>query len=103
MEVGIADHAALADLALADFELRLDQGDEMGARRGEGEGRGQQGLEPDEAGVAGDQLDRLGQLRAGQTARVSPFQHHHARILAQLPGQLAAADVDGIDAGRAAA
>ena len=33
----------------------------------------------------------------GQMARIGAFQHHDARIVAQLPRQLAVADIDGID------
>ena len=102
MERRVADHALLADPPLADLELRLDQGDQLGLRRRQRQGRGQQSLQPDEAGVADDEGRRLRYLRAAEAAGVGPLQHHDPRVLTQLPGELALADVHGVDLGRAA-
>jgi hypothetical protein len=56
----VADHAALADLGTLRLELRLDQRDQAGARLGETERRIENLGQSDEAGVADDQVDRLG-------------------------------------------
>src|ERR1700726_2925666 len=78
MERGIAYHAAFADLALADFELRLDQRNQ--ARRGRGErqrGRQHDG-EADEARVADDEVGRFRDLPPRQIARVAALEHGDA-------------------------
>ena len=55
--------------------------------------RGQHGGQADEAGVADQGLDRIGDHRGGQITGVGLLMHHHARIGAQLPGELAVADI----------
>ena len=67
------------------LELRLDERDEFGALGGEGKRRRQHGREANEARIASDQVDRLGNVLAGQVARIQPFVDNDARILAELP------------------
>jgi hypothetical protein len=93
----IAYHAALADLTLADLELRFDQRHQPGVRRGEGERRRERQLQRDEAHIRDHHFDLLRDLGAGEAARILPLQHVHARIVAQPPVELAVADVDGKD------
>src|SRR5262249_55062396 len=52
--------------------------------------------EANEARVASDDVDRLGDIGAGQVARVAPFKDYNPGILAQLPGELAMTDIDGV-------
>src|SRR5690606_20778771 len=99
---GIAHHAALPYPLPADLKLGLDEGDQTGTRRGECEGRRQDDLEADEAGVTDDEVDGLRNLGSSKVAGVGAFENDDPRVLAQLPGELAVADVDGIDAHRAA-
>ena len=51
--------------------------------------------ERDERDVRHDEVDRLRKIDT--LARVHPFHHHDARILAQLPVELALPDVDRVD------
>src|SRR5260221_9762109 len=62
MERGIAHHATLADLALADLELRLDERDETRRGRGERQRRRQHDGEADEACLAGNEDRRFRDL-----------------------------------------
>ena len=97
MDRRVAHHAALADLLPPGLELRLDQGDQPGAGRGKPQPGGQHGFEADEAGVADDGAGRVRDQVAVQMPGIGFFQHDHARIGAQFPGELAVADIDGID------
>ena len=56
----VAHHPALADLAAPGLELRLDQGDQPAAGPGEVERLVEHLGERDEARVADDEVDRLG-------------------------------------------
>ena len=94
---------AFADLALPDFELRLDQRGKMGAGGGKTQRRRQDFFEPDKARVADDDIDRFGDVLVRHVARVETFEHDHAVVAAQFPVQLPVADVDGVDFRRAAA
>src|SRR5882724_3056606 len=75
VQIGVADNAALADLRGADFELRLDQGDEAGRGRGQRERRRQYHFEADEAGIADDAIQSVRNVGARKTAGVGPLEH----------------------------
>ena len=100
---GIAHHPALADLAPPGLELRLDQRDQHRARSSQVERRIEHLGEADEAGVADDQVDRLGDMGFGQDARAGLFVDDDTGVLTELPCELVGAAVDRIDARRAAA
>src|SRR6516165_1477673 len=100
MDRGVAHDAALSDQRGAGFELRLDERHQLGVLSGERERRRQYRREPDKARIAGDDVDRLGNVGAGQVTRVQPFENDDSRILAQFPGELAMTDIDGVDAPR---
>ena len=99
---GVADDASLAHAGAPGLELRLDEGNEPGARGGERERRRQNRAEADEARVADDEVDRLRHLCARQVTRVGSLQHDHARVVPQPRVKLAVADIDRIDLPRAA-
>ena len=101
MHGGVAHHPAFADLLGAGLELGLDQRHQLGLLGGERERRREHGCQPDKACVAGDQVDRLGDRDARQVARIDALVDDHPWILAQLPGELAAPDIDGMDPGGA--
>ena len=66
----VAHDAALADLLAAGLELRLDQRDQLGPLGGQRQRRRQHRRQADEAGIAGDQVDRLRDFaRASDSAR----------------------------------
>ena len=102
MQRRVAHDAAFPHLPLADFELRLDEGDERGARCRQRQDGGKNFFERDEAGVAGDEIGGLRHLFAAELAGVYAFEHDDARIVAEFPGELAAPHVHGIDLGGAA-
>src|SRR5262249_60396840 len=54
--------------------------------------------EANKARIAGDQLDRLGDVGTCEVARIHSFENDDPRILAQFPGELPMTDIDGIDA-----
>ena len=76
---GVADDAFAADGAGAGFELRFDQCDGPGAGDAEGERGGQDGGQADEAGVADEGVDRVGDLDGVEVAGVGAFVDDHAR------------------------
>src|SRR6478672_11206297 len=67
---GIADDSALPYLRASSLELRLDQGDEHGPPSCNLQRRLEHFREADEARVANDDVDRLGDLLYRQIARV---------------------------------
>ena len=97
MDRRVAHDAAFADLRGAGLELRLDQRHQLRLLGGERERRRQHRRKADKARVAGDDVDRLGDVGMGQVARVDPFVDDDPRILAQLPGELAMTDIDGVN------
>ena len=101
MQRRIANDSAFADPILADLELRLDQRDEMRAGAARASDARQHGPQANEAGVAHDEADRLRNLCAGDVAHWSAPGLPRAH-LAQFPGELDRADINGIDLGRAA-
>ncbi len=92
---GIADHAARAHAILADLELRLHHGNDIGVGRRARRQCGQHCGQRDERQVGDHQVDRAADRVGRQIAHVGALHHGHARIGAQRPGQLAVADVDG--------
>src|SRR5579883_910714 len=94
----VAHDAALAHLALARLKLRFDQYNHLPAGTEQRHGSGQDQSDGDEADVARDQVDGLADLGEGEFARVDAFMEDDARVGAELPGKLAGADVDGMDA-----
>ena len=94
----IADDALLADFAALGLELRFDQRDQTRAGAGKGERDGEDLRQRDEAGVADDPVDRFGDVFGGEQAGRELFENDDALVLAELPGKLVGAAVDGIDA-----
>ena len=91
LHLGVA-HDALARLAAARLELRLDEHERLPAGLGERERRRQREPHRDERDVAGHERGREGQL--AQRARVDALEHDHARVVAEPRVQLAVADVE---------
>jgi len=83
-------------MLVAGFELRLDQRDQCGALRGKRERRREHRGKPNKARIAGNNFDRFGYERARQRTRIHALAHDDTRILAQFPGELTVADIDGI-------
>ena len=86
MDGGIADHPAFADLLAAGLELRLDERHERGFFGGECQRRRQYLREPNEARIAGDQVNRFGNMGSGQVPGVQSFLDNDPQILPQFPG-----------------
>ena len=98
----VGHQPAPADLAPAGFELRLDQQHGVGAVGGRpGQRRGDE-PERDERQVAHHEVDRFADVGQGEVAGVEALLHGHPGVVAQGPGQLAGADVDGHHRGGAA-
>ncbi len=96
---GVAHDAAPPHLPLPHLELGLDQRDEPRLGPRQGEGSGQDEGERDEARIADDEIDGLGDLLGRQVAGIGALEHDDPRIVAQRPGQLAVADIHGVDPG----
>ena len=90
--------------AAAGLELRLDEGDDHVAARARASAATgpSTSAERDERHVDRDEADRLGERRGGQGPGVRPLHRDDPRIAAQRLGELAAPDVEGVDAARAA-
>ena len=101
----VGHQPALADLGAPRLELRLDEHDDVRLRGQQRPHRRQHQLRRDERDVDGHDVhlpERRRQHPALEPARIDALQHGHARILAQLPRELAVADVDRRDPRRAA-
>ena len=97
---GVADDAALVDVVAGQLELRLDEHDGVGAGRGAIGGGCQRGAGGDKGDVDGDQAG--GRVEGREVADVGALHDDDAGVAAEGGGELAVADVDGVDAGRAA-
>ena len=97
MERGIADDAAAADGGAFEFELRFDEEEKFRAGSGQRDERANDFPQADEREIGGDELGGFGQIGGNEIARVF-FDGDDARVLAELPGELAGGDIDGIDA-----
>jgi len=102
VDFGAADDAALADVRLAGLELGLDEGDEVGGIGHDGDEGGEDEAEGDESEVGDDEGDGLGELVGLEVADVEAFHDDDTWVVAEGPGELAFADVQGVDAGGAA-
>src|SRR5262249_54113733 len=95
VEVGIADNAALGDLGVREFELRLDQDQGVGPGF-EQTGKWFHDLRNGNEGNVGDgEIDLFGDLPHGEFARVT-LDANDAGVLLKLPGELRDVDVDGV-------
>ena len=98
--VGVPHDPTLPHPAAPQFELRLHQREQVEARRGAGDHRGQHLGEGDEREVHHDQVGPVLQGRGVQPPGVHPFHHDHAAILTQPPVELSVADVHAGHPGR---
>src|SRR5262245_38878498 len=97
MDSRITDYPALADFFAPRLELGLHQSDQLRTRIGEIDGTVEHLRKRDEAGVADNDVDRIGNNAGSQVARIGLFVDDDSRIAAQLPGELVGADIDGVD------
>ena len=104
MYLRIADNAALADLLAPGLELRLDQRHDLCGPRREGRHHGEDMPQRDERDVDADARDgaHCRKVARLQVSRVGVFDDRDPRIAAQLPVQLAVADVERDHVGGAA-
>ena len=93
----IGHDPAGAHPVLADLELWLHHGNDIGVRRRARGQRGQHRRQRDERQVGDDQVDRPADRVGGEVADVGALHHRHPRIGAQRPGQLAVSDIGGDD------
>ena len=96
VDVGITDHTAACQSRLH-FELRLDQGHDRSIRAQQSGDRGEHPGQRDERDVDGGKIHGAAELPGRQTADVALFEHDHAGVPPQRPGQLTGADVCGVD------
>ena len=101
-QLRVGHDPAGADLILADLELRLHHGNDIGVGRRARSQRGQHRGQRDERQVGDDEVDRPTDRLGGQVADVGALHDRHPRIGPQRPGELAVADVDGDDLAGAA-
>src|SRR5438034_9975519 len=86
----------------ADFELRLDQGQEMRRRSRKCEHRRQDELERDEARIDDDEVGPFGEPRRAEDANIGRFDGYDLWSLPQAAMQLAASHSHGLDPPRPA-
>ncbi len=85
------------------LELGLDERDERATGRAEARGhRPEDEPQRDEGDVDDGQVDRLRQDATAERPGVRSLERHDPRVTPERLGQLAAPDVDGVDAARAA-
>jgi len=102
MHLRIAHDSAFAHLALRGLKLRLHQNDHSARRREQRRDRRNKHGGGDETGVADGQIERLGTVSRLKVPRVDAFADGDARVVPDLPIELAMADVKSPDVGRAA-
>jgi len=100
MDRGVADDA-VADLAAAGLELRLDQGHDQAAAGAEALGhRPKDPVQRDERNVDHREIHGRGQHAGSQRTGVGPLHGDDPRVVAQGLGELAAAHVHRVHAAR---
>src|SRR4051794_15985173 len=93
----VADDAAGTEPLPAHLELRLDHGQQVGARFGAGGERGEHQAQGDERQVGDDQVDGAADRLRRQVAHVGALVDDDPLVGAQGPRELAVADVDRHD------
>ena len=101
VERRIADDAASAHSASFQFELRFYEQKKIAPRSGKGNESRENLGEANKGEIGANELRRFGDVGRQQESGVF-FDGEDARVLAQLPGELAGGDVHSIDANRAA-
>ena len=101
VNIGITNDSLLCCPA-SRLELRLDQCKQARRKPRERKGARQNQLEGDEAHIDADEIRELGPLVIFQLTNVRLLDRDDLRTLPKLGVQLVAADIDGIDAARAA-
>ena len=96
------DEAAALDVFAGGFELRFDQKNKIRSGRDDAEDGRQDGGERDETHVADGKLRHGLEIGGLEEAGVVALEASHAGIVAQAPVELAFADIDRMDKGRAA-
>src|SRR5210317_1579378 len=97
MLIGIADHPTFTNLPFTNFELGLDQGNNVTARLDQRSCRRQDLLERNERGIDHGEVRNLVQLVRCQMPDIGAFEINDPLIIAQLPGKLTVTDVNGKD------
>src|ERR1051325_11461078 len=95
--VGAAHHA-LGSFSFADFELRLDERDDLAPAREQVAHGGKNEPQRNERRVDRCDFGRFGEPMRLQTADVGLLENGDARVASEHRRDLIAADVDGIDA-----
>ena len=101
MHLRIPDNAFFTDLFAPGLKLRLDEADDCSIVFQQRTDRRQDELYGDERQIHDREIQRFRDLIARDIAHIRALHGDHARIVAQAPGQLAIADIDGIDLCRA--
>ena len=102
MDRRVADDAVVRP-ALAGLELGLHEGDDRAPAGPRVVATGPRTLSSEMNDDVDDrEVDRLGQGRGGQGARVRPLHRDDARVATERLGELAATHVESVDAARAA-
>src|SRR5579859_1706036 len=101
MQGGAGDDAAGADVFTGQFELRLDQDQEICRVFCDGQCGGKHFADGDEGDVEDQEISGLGDVGGAELAGVAA-DADDAVILAEFPGELVEIDVDRVDAGGAA-
>ncbi len=94
----ITNNAPLTDAFSTGLELGLNQRHKPSARRGKRQGRRQHRSQADEACIAHDEIDGLGDFIVRQMPGVDALEHDDTRIIAETPIELAATNVDRVNA-----
>src|SRR5579863_1973049 len=97
MQLGVADNAALADVAFLEFELRLDQNQEIGIWGRDRYDSGKDFCYGYEGNVHYDQVSEFSNIFRLEITRVA-FDGDHARILLQFPIELVHGHIHGVNA-----
>ncbi len=101
MDGGIGDDTGAAvGLGLAGLELGFDEGDDAAAGPDQGGERGKDLPQGDERAIGDGEVEGQlvrGEVGGGQLPGIGPFEDGDAWVLAEFPGELAMADIDGMN------
>src|SRR5215468_5938501 len=97
----VADNAALADFAFADFKLWLNQSNTIAIRIQTAGNRRKNQFQGDKRDIYGGEVKEKGKLPGFQITGILSFQHCYALILPEFPDQLIMPGINRTDVRRA--
>lgn len=94
----LAHDTSLANLSLSQFELRLDEKQQIGGRGGQPRQHLTHGTQRNERQVGDDEIERAAEVCRRAVPDIGSIPHVDTRVPADRPVQLTVTDIDGANA-----